>query len=217
MAVVRISGAERRQRILDVATDAFAERGYHATSVGEIAATAGITKPVLYDHFDSKQGLFVELMEKARDELTARGAEAMSREAPVEQRVRSAVDAFFAYVEERPAAARVLLTIPKGEAELVEATRDVQAEATARLAALLAHEPDLLADVPGRERRLELATEFIKQGMHGLAEWWSAHPDMPREVLVDTTMDVAWIGLSGQLDRSPEVGDVASPPRAKRE
>src|SRR5436190_23819710 len=191
----RLSGAERRRRILDAAVEAFAERGYEATSVAEIAAAAGITKPVLYDHFSSKRDLFVELMERARDELTLRGAEAMAADAPLEERVRTAVDAFYAFVEEQPAAARVLLVAPRGEPELQDASRQVQAEATARLAALLAAEPDLLAGAADRERRLELFMEFMKQGLHGLAEWWSEHPDVPRAALVDAVMDVGWRGL----------------------
>lgn len=195
----RLSGAERRRRILDAAVEAFAERGYEATSVAEIAAAAGITKPVLYDHFSSKRDLFVELMERARDELTLRGAEAMAADAPLEERVRTAVDAFYAFVEEQPAAARVLLVAPRGEPELQDASRQVQAEATARLAALLAAEPDLLAGAADRERRLELFMEFMKQGLHGLAEWWSEHPDVPRAALVDAVMDVAWRGLEDQV------------------
>ena len=194
-----MTGAQRRRRILDVAADLFAARGYHSTSVGEIAAAAGITKPVLYDHFTSKRRLFVELMESIRDELTSRGAAAMSADAPIEVRIRAAIEAFFDYVEERPAAARVLLVTPRGEPELIEATRLVQSQATATLTALLLAEPMLLPGVRNRRRRVELMTEFIKQGLHGLAEWWADHPDAPKRVLVDAALDVAWSGLRSRL------------------
>jgi hypothetical protein len=119
----------------------------------------------------------------------------MGRDAPIEERIRAAIDVFFAYVEERPAAARVLLVVPRGEPALAEVSRRVQAEATAGIAALLAAEPGLLAGAPDRERRLELVTEFLKQGMHGVAEWWQGRPATPREVLVDAVMDAAWAGL----------------------
>src|SRR5918996_1624309 len=95
--VTRISGPERRKRILDAAAEEFAARGYHATSVGQIAEAAGITKPVVYDHFASKRELFVELMESAREQLSARAAEAMSGDAPLEERLRVGVTAFFVY------------------------------------------------------------------------------------------------------------------------
>ena len=195
----RMTGVQRRRRILDVAADLFAARGYHSTSVGEIAAAAGITKPVLYDHFTSKRRLFVELMESIRDELTSRGAAAMSADAPIEVRIRAAIEAFFDYVEERPAAARVLLVTPRGEPELIEATRLVQSQATATLTALLLAEPMLLPGVRNRRRRVELMTEFLKQGLHGLDEWWADHPDTRKGVLVDAALDVAWSGLRSRL------------------
>ena len=194
-----MTGAQRRQRILDVAAELFAARGYHSTSVGEIAAAAGITKPVLYDHFASKQQLFVELMESIRDELTSRGAAAMSADADIEARVRAAVEAFFDYVEERPAAARVLLVTPRGEPELTEAAQVVQSQATAALTELLLAERTLLPGARNRRRRVELITEFMKQGLHGLAEWWAAHPDTPKRALVDAALDVAWSGLRSEL------------------
>jgi AcrR family transcriptional regulator len=192
----RLKAPQRRQRILQAAEHAFAAHGYHSTSMDEIAAAAGISKPVLYDHFESKLDLYTRLTEGIRDELTGRGATAMAADAPAGERIRSAIDAFFAFVEERPAAARVLLFTPVGESELVDAAREVQAGATAALTALLVAEPGLFAGAPDRERRVELLTEFMKQGLHGLAEWWSQHPKTPRAALVDATMDLVWSGLS---------------------
>jgi AcrR family transcriptional regulator len=198
-STARLSGAERRRRILDAALQAFAAHGYHATSMREIAAAAGITKPVLYLHFESKERLFVALLEEISGELTARSASALAADAPAEARVRAAVEAFFEYVEQRPAAARVLLLVPGGAPEALEASRAVQGQVTARIASLLARERELLPSAPDRERRLELFAEFAKQGLHGLAEWWAAHPDVPRSVLVEAAMDVLWAGLGGQF------------------
>jgi AcrR family transcriptional regulator len=194
---VRLKAPERRARILEAAEQAFAARGYHSTSMDDIAAAAGITKPVLYDHFSSKLDLYTRLTEGIRDELTTRGAAAMAADAPPRQRIRTGVEAFFAFVEERPSAARVLLFTPIGEPELVDAAREVQAGATAALAALFVAEGGLFADTADRERRIELVTEFMKQGLHGLAEWWSQHPGTPREELVDVVTDLLWHGLRG--------------------
>ena len=202
-ASTRLSGSERRERILAAAAEAFAERGYHAASVGQVAEAAGITKPVVYDHFPSKRELFVELMASAREELTSRGFEAMGGDAPLEQRLRAGVNAFFAYVEQHPATARVLFTPPTGEPELLEAARRVQAEATASIAAMLDAEPELLAGARDRKRRLVLFAEFFKQGVHGLAIWWTDHPRVPRDVLVDATMDLLWLGLRAHLASTP--------------
>jgi AcrR family transcriptional regulator len=60
---VRLSADRRRRQLLDVARDVFARRGFHATSMDDVAAAAGVTKPVLYQHFPSKRALFVELLD----------------------------------------------------------------------------------------------------------------------------------------------------------
>jgi len=198
----RLSGPQRRERILAAAAEAFAARGYHAASVGDVAKAAGITKPVVYDHFASKRELFVELMETAREQLTSRGIEAMSGDAPLEVRLGAAITAFFAYVEENPATARVLFTPPTGEPDLLAAAQRVQAEATASIAAMLGAERELLAGARDRKRRLELFGEFLKGGAHGLAIWWSDHPRVPREVLVDAATGLLWIGLRGHVSSS---------------
>lgn len=195
----RQSGAQRRQTILNAAAAAFAARGYHATTMREIALAAGITKPVLYDHFASKQQLFITLIESARDELTAGSARAMRRDAPAMVRFRTAIEGFFSYVEQRPDAAKVLFAPPEGDPEVGAAAQRVQREATARLVALLATERDVLPGAPDRDRRLEVFMEFIKIGLHGLADWWTAHPDTPREALVAAVMDLAWNGLRAQF------------------
>jgi AcrR family transcriptional regulator len=204
-ATGRISGPERRRRILDAAAEAFADRGYHTTSVGEVADAAGITKPVIYDHFPSKRDLFVAVLEQAREELISLGVEAMGTDAPAEERVRSAIEAFFSYVEAHPATARVLFTPPIGEPDLLVASQRVQAGATAGIAALLAAEPGLFAGVRDRRRHVEMLSEFFKQGMHGLAIWWLDDPRVPRAALVETAMALCWVGLRAQL--SPEDSD----------
>lgn len=196
---------QRRVTILEAAAQRFAAGGYHATTMQEIATAAGITKPVLYDHFLSKVELYIALLEQTRDELTSSTADALGRDAPAHARVAAAIEGFFVYVERRPAAARVLFTPPEGDREAVEAARRVQAEATARLVALLAAEPDLLPEAPDRDRRLELCMEFVKIGLHGLAVWWADHPDTPREALVRVSVDLAWGGLRSQF-ASPEEG-----------
>jgi AcrR family transcriptional regulator len=197
----RLTGVERRARILEAAARAFAAHGYHAASIREIAHLAGITKPILYDHFTSKEQLYVALIESVRDEVTSATAALMGATGPLESRFRNAIEAFFRYVEARPAEAKVLFTSPEGEPTVVEAARRVQNEATARLAALLGAEVDLVPDASAGERELRLAlfTEFLKRGLHGLAIWWPEHPDMSRTLLVETVMQITWTGLRSQF------------------
>ena len=191
---IRLRGAERRALILDVAAELFAAQGFHETSVGEIAAAAGISKIVLYDHFASKEELFLELTRSARDGLLARGQIQMAGAGPLEERLRAAVETFFAYVEEEPARARILLIVPRGEPELRALVTAIQDEATQGLTGLLVAEDALFQGESDRAGRLMLVAEFMKSGLHGLAEWWVRHPDVPRDRLVATAM-VAWAGL----------------------
>ena len=195
----RLRRPQRRTSILEAGTSVFAAHGYHAASMRDVAEAAEIAKPILYDHFGSKQGLYVAVLESIRDELTSGTEAAMRERAPVDIRVRDAIDGFFRYAESRPAAAKVLFTAPEGELEVVRAWERVQAEATARLVALVAAERGKASDGRDEELRLELWMEFLKKGLHGLAGWWAAHPRVPRRALVNAAMDVAWSGLATRL------------------
>ncbi|MFZ9232409.1 MAG: TetR/AcrR family transcriptional regulator, partial [Ilumatobacteraceae bacterium] len=62
---MRLPAAERREQLLSVAMDVFAREGYHQTSMNDVAEAAGITKPVLYQHFSSKRELYLALIEEA--------------------------------------------------------------------------------------------------------------------------------------------------------
>lgn len=200
---IRLSAAERREVILDAAAELFAAKGFHETSVGEIAARSGISKIVLYDHFPSKDELFLELTRAARDGLLARGRARMGAGGPLEERLRAAFDTFFGYVAEEPAKARLLLLLPRGEPELRDLVAAIQDEGTRGLTGLLAAEEGLLRGEPNRAARLVLITEFIKIGLHGLVEWWSRHPELKREELVEAAMDVVWAGLSARYTPVP--------------
>jgi AcrR family transcriptional regulator len=167
--------------------------------VGEICKAAGITKPVFYDHFDSKRAVFVEVMDNARDELTSNASDIMRRNAPLHHRVRDTIDSFFAFVEEKPAFARVLLFGAKGEPDLATIDWEVQQEATARLATLMSSNVKSRMVTSGHNHNLHLQAEFLKQGMHGLAEWWYHNPLVRREVLVDTVMDLVWPELKAHF------------------
>ena len=205
---VRLTGLERREKILGAAAALFAAKGFHETSVSELAEASGISKIVLYDHFASKEELFIELTRSARDGLIARGREKMAAGGSLEQRLRSAVETFFAFVEEEPALARVLLLAPRGEPELRDLVAAIQEQATAGLAEILSGEASLLEGVPDRDERLLLYMEFVKSGLHGLVEWWARHPETPRVRLVDTAMEVAWNGFASFSE-----GQVSSPKR----
>ncbi len=192
----RLTAAQRRKRILSAAAQTFASKGYRAASISEICEKAGITKPVFYDHFDSKYDAFIEVIKDARDKLISTGSEIMHHSAPAQQRVREAIASFFIFVQEQPILARVLLFGARGDPELAAIDWKVQQEATERIASLLRNGvKNPHSSSPSHNQTLHLQTEFLKVGIHGLAEWWLHNPETPREILIDTIMDLVWPGL----------------------
>jgi len=192
----RLPFAERRRVILDAALGLFAKRGFRGVSVEAIAAAANITKPVLYDHFPSKQRLFLEVVREIRAKLMSLGATALSSGADRRQAVRAAVDAFFLFSETNPGAIRVLLTSPDGIKSLKRELNRIQDEVTVGLVGLLTEK--VLKDSPGARKlpELKLQVEFIKQGMHGLAKWWPEQKQVSRSDLTGAVMSVVWKGLA---------------------
>lgn len=100
----RMPAAARRNQLLDVALERFAARGYFDTSMEEIADAAGVTKPVLYQHFQSKQQLFLELLDSVGRDLLSDVERRALAEAHPYQRVLAGFRAYFHFVCQRPAA-----------------------------------------------------------------------------------------------------------------
>lgn len=97
----RLSAPERRQQLMEVARAVFAVSGYESASIEEIARQAGVSKPIVYEHFGSKEGLHAAVVDRELDTLVARVIKPISEGAPRE-RFEGAVLAFLAYVKEEP-------------------------------------------------------------------------------------------------------------------
>jgi AcrR family transcriptional regulator len=103
----RLTGAERRLQLMSVAREAFAKHGYETTALDEVAKQAGVTKPIVYEHFGSKEGLYAAIVEREMDTLVARVTEGLGTGTP-RQRFEAAVIAFMSYAKEEPAGFAVL-------------------------------------------------------------------------------------------------------------
>jgi AcrR family transcriptional regulator len=97
----KLSGPARRAQLLDVGRKAFAEKGYEGISVEEIAERAGVSKPILYQHFGGKEGLYAVIVDREMDHVVSAIAEAISSGDPRE-RVEAASLAFLRYVRDNP-------------------------------------------------------------------------------------------------------------------
>src|SRR5690348_5677969 len=104
----RLSRSARRAQLLDAARDVFADQGYHAAAMDDIAERAGVSKPVLYQHFPGKFELYLALLDTSCDAIIDNCRTALASTQDNEQRVRATVDAFYAYVEHDTGAFRLV-------------------------------------------------------------------------------------------------------------
>lgn len=178
----RLAPEARRALIERAALEVFSRQGYHAASMAQIARLAGTTKPVLYDHFASKEALHAELLRGHSEALMRRTRAAVAAEVEPEAKLRAMVDAFFAFVQERPFARRLLFDDPEAGESLAAAHRRGQAAATRRIARDLAASGLVVGD--RRAERLEMLAQMLKTALNGLADWWLDHPEVPRERVV---------------------------------
>lgn len=123
----RLSADRRREQLLEVALRLFATSGFNATTMDEIAEAAGVTKPLLYQHFDSKRALYLELVRSVANSLLEAIGKAVAEAEGPRQQVEGGFAAYFHLVVSRADAFRLLFgsDVPN-DAELSRAVRDVE-------------------------------------------------------------------------------------------
>lgn len=187
----RLSAPERRARIVAAARAVFAAKGFTSASLDDVAARARITKPVLYDHFASKEDLYVRVLEEGSDDLLRELLSTLGRRGSAsEPDVAAMLDALFAWVRSHPDHWRLLFREPTGSRRIVKAHRRVRVRAAAALAG------ELLGGGDDEAARVEMVSELLAGAMHALTEWWYEHRDVPAHELRDVATAVLWDGLS---------------------
>ncbi|HTZ86385.1 MAG TPA: TetR/AcrR family transcriptional regulator [Solirubrobacteraceae bacterium] len=197
----RLKPEQRRELILQGARELLAERGYERMSIADVATAAGITPAVIYDHFDSKAQLVIELLERHTAELLREvGMAVQGVPADAAAQLRAGVEAFFAYVEEHRCAWRIMFRDPPSDPEVAAAYRRLDSQATAAIAVFLrsGDNEGALGAYGDPAKTAEMFAEALKAAQNGLAAWWYVHPDVSREEVVERLLDFAWRGL-GQM------------------
>ncbi len=184
-----MSRAERERQMLDVAEEVFAERGY-SVSMEEIAVRVGVSKPMLYEYFGSKDGLLLATISRARAELREATERAVAEAGTPEEMLHAGFLAYFRFNEAHRRSWLVLLQEPVllGGAEgEIEATRRQQTGLTVAMMAAYApnHPP----------RALEAYAEIIVGACERMALWCARNPDVTVEEAARHMMDLTWNGL----------------------
>jgi len=201
----RLTASARRAQLIEVGRTVFAERGYEATSVEEIAERAKVSKPIVYEHFGGKEGLYAVVIDREMEHIVARITEAISSGSPRE-RLEGAALAFLKYVKEQPDGFAVL-------------TRD--APVTTAIGGM----SGLLNEVADRVSKV-FVDEFKRAGYdaktapiyaHALVgmvtfvgQWWTETRKPPVEQVASHIAALAWMGLR-HLPKNPSLS------RPKRE
>jgi AcrR family transcriptional regulator len=191
----RMAAEDRRALILEAAREAFAQRGYHSTSLEQIAERGGVSKALLYEHFDSKRELHAAMLESHVRELAGRINAALAEADPGEPRMRAGLEAFFAFLEQRRGAAAIMLR-NTGDPDVLEWLGRLRDGIAAQIVALMTEEVEqLIAAEPDLRTSVEMFAQQLIGAIQSLADWWGEHREVPRERLVAGAMEFAWLGM----------------------
>jgi AcrR family transcriptional regulator len=193
---------QRREQVLDAAREVFVVSGFHSAGMDEIAVRAGVSKPVLYQHFPSKLDLYLALLDAGINDLLTSTADAMRSTTDNKARVLATMQAYFAFVEEQGGVYRLVF-----ESDIInepEVRRRVD-RAHAGIAALIA---DVIAEDTGLSTAQAL---LLGSGLQGLAQvaatQWLKDADrsITRDEAAGLVASLAWRGISGfPLSHPPE-------------
>lgn len=195
MARTRLTAAQRRAVIEQVATEVFAERGYHGAAMEDIARRSGVSVPVVYDHFPSKQELHRRLLERHFAELRAIWSDRLTRDQPAEDRIAQAIDAWFGYVQTHPFAWRMLFRDTTSDPAVAALHREVADASRAALLPLFARQLPAGLTADAGQHAQDMAWEIARAALQGLALWWHEQQHVDRAQVVAMAMNTLWIGF----------------------
>lgn len=188
---VRLPRSQRRAQLLRAAQDLFVEQGYHATVMDQIAERAGVSKPVLYQHFPGKLELYLAILDHHNTELVRSVSEAATSEPVNKMKVAAAVDAYFAFVEADGAAFKLVFESDLTNDPLV---RDRVNSAERQLATVVT---DIIAEDTDLPRAsAELLGFALSTMAHASARNWLVHENpLPRQEAAALITQLAWRGI----------------------
>ena len=195
----RMTAAERREQLVDISRGLFAERGFDGTSIEEIAARAEVSKPVVYEHFGGKEGLYAVVVDREVRRLLGMMQDSLKAEHP-RVLLEQAAFALLDYIEEAPDGFRILVRdSPIGSAtgSFVSIIGDI----ASRVEYILANE----FKARGFDAKVAPLYAQMLVGMVGTTgQWWLDARSPEKKVVAEHLVNLAWNGLAG-IEKSPRL------------
>ncbi len=186
----RLSAAARRAQLIEVGRTVFAERGYEATSVEELASTAGVSKPVLYEHFGGKQGLYAVIVDREIEAVVGRISAAI-QSGPPRARLEGAIVVFLRWVRDKPRGFAILrqespgATHEAGMASLLSIVAERVGNVFVDMFAKAGYPPDV---GPIYAHALVGMVTFV-------GKWWTESQEAPIDQVAAHMASMVWMGL----------------------
>ena len=193
-----MSASERRTQLVEVAKRVFAEHGYDGASVEEIASQAKVSKPIVYEHFGGKEGLYAVVVDRETTRLLGMITSRLGPGLGGHEQVHSSAMAFLDYIEADPDGFRVLIRdSPTGVSTggMAGLLLDVATKAEEVLTGFFAESGIDLAAAPLYAHALVGMVVYV-------GAWWSEERELPKEVVAAHLTALAYLGLS-RLPRNP--------------
>jgi AcrR family transcriptional regulator len=192
----RLPRAERRQQLLEISREVFAERGFEAATLEEIAERAGVSRPIVYGHFGDKQRLFEAVVNGEIARVEAAVGQALAAPGGPRELLERGLRAFFAYVREHPEGHAVLTRdapihlSDAGLGVMLDGLAARISEAIARAIRGLGLDP---APAP------IYANALIGLGAH-VGRWWRDHPEVSLATVTSHATTLLWSGFGGMMN-----------------
>jgi AcrR family transcriptional regulator len=190
---VRMPRSQRRAQLLAAAQEVFVAQGYHSAAMDDIAERAGVSKPVLYQHFPGKLDLYLALLETSCDAIIANCAAALESTHDNKQRVAAAIDAFYEYVAADTGAFRLVFESDLTNEPAVRGQIERVTNECANLIAAVIHDDTGLPDPASRL----LAVSLVGMAQVSARFWLSEAGGLEKSQATALVSGLAWRGIRG--------------------
>ncbi len=189
----RLPRPARRRQLLSAAQEVFVSHGYHSAAMDEIAERAGVSKPVLYQHFPGKLELYLALLDESVDQLAATMRDALASTTENRQRVIATFGAFFDFVAGEGESFRLVFESDLSNEPAVRARLERILQACAEIISQIIREDAGISDAEAH---------LLGMGLVGMAQvsaryWLSANQSIPKDAAEQLIARLAWRGISG--------------------